>query len=103
MECIYRPKECGSRARRRIDSSGCAGVRRPRRTHRHALAVGGDDPTGTPIVVTGDALDESYFRVNVGLALILTKGRSGFVQYDRIFGRDGNSQDNLSLGFRVEF
>jgi outer membrane autotransporter protein len=61
------------------------------------------DPTGTPILITGDALDDSYFRFNVGLALIMTKGRSGFIQYDRIFGRDGNSQDNLSLGFRVEF
>ncbi len=61
------------------------------------------DPTGTPILITGQALDDSYFRFNIGLALVLTKGRSGFIQYDRIFGRDGNQQDNLSLGMRVEF
>ena len=35
--------------------------------------------------------------------MVFTGGRSGFIQYDRIFGRDGNSQENLTLGLRVEF
>jgi uncharacterized protein YhjY with autotransporter beta-barrel domain len=61
------------------------------------------DPTGTPILITGDAQDNSYFRFNLGLSMVLTRGRSGFIQYDRIFGRDGMSQDNLSLGIRIEF
>jgi len=61
------------------------------------------DPTGTPITITGDALDSSYFRVNLGLGLIWTHGRSGFIQYDRIFSRDGNEQETLSLGGRIEF
>lgn len=61
------------------------------------------DPTNTPIVITGRALDNSYFRMNFGLSFVLTKGRSGFIQYDRIFARDGNSQDNLTLGLRIEF
>lgn len=61
------------------------------------------DPTGTPILITGEALDNSYFRGNIGLSWVLTRGRSGFIQYDRIFARDGNSQDNLTLGLRFEF
>ena len=61
------------------------------------------DPTGTPILITGEALDNSYFRFNIGLSMVLTKGRSGFIQYDRIFARDGNSLDNLTLGIRIEF
>jgi uncharacterized protein with beta-barrel porin domain len=62
-----------------------------------------DDPTGTPIVITGEPLDSSYFRVGVGVALVLTKGRSGFVLYEKMLGRNGMDQDNLTLGFRMEF
>ena len=62
-----------------------------------------NDPTQTPIIVTGDALDSSFFRLGAGLSAVMTKGRSGFVMYERIFGRDRISQDSLSLGFRVEF
>lgn len=61
------------------------------------------DPTGTPILITGQALDNNYFRINIGLSMVMTKGRSGFIQYDRILARDGNSLDNLTLGFRIEF
>jgi outer membrane autotransporter protein len=61
------------------------------------------DPTGTPILITGEALDDNYFRVNSGLSAVWTKGRSGFIQYDRIFARDGNEQETLSLGGRIEF
>jgi len=62
-----------------------------------------DDPTATPILVTGEPLDSSYFRVGLGMSLVLTKGRSGFVLYEHMLGRDGMKMDNLSLGFRMEF
>lgn len=62
-----------------------------------------NDPTGTPILITGDALDNSYFRLSLGLSMVMTHGRSGFIQYERILLRNGLSQDNLSLGFRMEF
>jgi uncharacterized repeat protein (TIGR01451 family) len=62
-----------------------------------------NDPTGTPITIVGDAMDASYLRVGVGLSLVLTHGRSGFVNYTTVLGRDGMSQDNLALGFRMEF
>jgi len=61
------------------------------------------DPTGTPILITGEALDDSYFRLNLGVSAVWTKGRSGFIQYDRIFSRDGNEQETLSFGGRIEF
>jgi uncharacterized protein with beta-barrel porin domain len=62
-----------------------------------------DDPTGTPILVTGEPLDSSFFRVGVGLSLVLTRGRSGFVLYEKMLARDGMEMDNLSIGFRMEF
>jgi outer membrane autotransporter protein len=61
------------------------------------------DPTGTPIVVTNDPLDNQYFRLGLGMSLVLKHGRSGFVLYERMVGRDGMEQENLSLGVRVEF
>ena len=61
------------------------------------------DPTGTPILITGDALDDSYFRVNLGISAVWTKGRSGFIQYDRVFGREGNEHETLTIGGRFEF
>jgi uncharacterized protein with beta-barrel porin domain len=62
-----------------------------------------DDPTSTPILVTGEPLDSSFFRVGLGMSLVLTRGRSGFVLYEHMLGRDGMRMDNLSLGFRMEF
>jgi outer membrane autotransporter protein len=62
-----------------------------------------DDPTQTPILVLGDDLDSDYFRVGLGLSLVLTQGRSGFVTYERLLGRSGISQEMLTLGFRMEF
>jgi uncharacterized protein YhjY with autotransporter beta-barrel domain len=61
------------------------------------------DPTGTPILITGEALDDSYFRLNLGVSAVWTKGRSGFITYDRIFSRDGQEQETLTLGGRIEF
>ncbi len=61
------------------------------------------DPTGTPISVTGDALDKSFFRIGLGLSMILSKGRSGFIYYEKMLGRDGLDQENLSMGLRMEF
>ncbi|MGH8051429.1 MAG: autotransporter domain-containing protein, partial [Arenimonas sp.] len=61
------------------------------------------DPTGTPITVTGDPLDKSFFRIGLGLSMILTKGRSGFIYYEKMIGRDRLDQENLSMGLRMEF
>jgi uncharacterized protein with beta-barrel porin domain len=66
-------------------------------------AVFVDDPTGTPIVVVGDAMDASYLRFGLGVSLVLKHGRSGFVNYTKVVGREGLAQDNLALGIRVEF
>lgn len=61
------------------------------------------DPTGTPISVTGDPEDKSYFRIGLGLSMILSRGRSGFIYYEKMLGRDRLDQENLSLGLRMEF
>lgn len=62
-----------------------------------------NDPTGTAMVLEGDPLDTDYFRIGLGMSMVLTKGRSGFFYYERLVGRNGTSQYNLALGFRMEF
>jgi outer membrane autotransporter protein len=61
------------------------------------------DPTGTPFSLSGEEIDADYFRMSVGLSIIMTRGRSGFVLYEHTLGREGYSQDNLGLGIRIEF
>ncbi len=61
------------------------------------------DPSATPFTITGDKLDTDFFRIGLGLSMVLTKGRSGFFYYEKMIGRDGISQDNLALGLRIEF
>lgn len=61
------------------------------------------DPTGSPMVIRGDPLDTDYLRLGLGMSMVLTKGRSGFFYYERLLGKDGMSQYNLALGFRMEF
>jgi len=61
------------------------------------------DPTGTPITVTGDPEDKSFFRIGLGLSMILSRGRSGFIYYEKMIGRDRLDQDTLSMGLRMEF
>lgn len=62
-----------------------------------------DDPTATPILVLGEDLDSSYLRISLGLSMVLTQGRSGFLTYERILARSGITQQGATLGFRWEF
>lgn len=62
-----------------------------------------NDPTGTTIVLSDAPYDADYFRIGLGLSAIMSKGRSGFMYYDKSLGRDGITQDNLAIGFRLEF
>ena len=39
----------------------------------------------------------------VGLSVIMQRGKSGFLIYERTVGRDGFFQDNLGFGVRIEF
>ncbi|MBW8367493.1 MAG: autotransporter domain-containing protein [Arenimonas sp.] len=62
-----------------------------------------NDPTGSAMLLSGDRLDTDYFRLGLGLSMVLTRGRSGFMYYERLAGMNGMSQYNLALGFRMEF
>ena len=62
-----------------------------------------NDPTGTAMVVRGDPLDTDYFRLGLGMSMVLTEGRSGFFYFEQLVGRNGMSQWNLALGLRMEF
>ncbi|MFY2764382.1 autotransporter domain-containing protein [Arenimonas sp. MALMAid1274] len=62
-----------------------------------------NDPTGSAMLVRGDPLDTDYFRLGLGLSMVLSRGRSGFLYYEHLLGRDGMSQYSLALGLRLEF
>lgn len=62
-----------------------------------------NDPTGTEIELSDEPYDADFYRIGLGLSAIMSKGRSGFMYYEKTIGRDGISQDNLALGFRLEF
>lgn len=61
------------------------------------------DPTQTPIVLTDQAPDASYFNIGIGLNAVLPQGRSGYVYYEHMVGNSGAHDDRLSIGIRIEF
>ena len=61
------------------------------------------DPTATPFQLTGNSIDTNFFRLGLGMSFVFARGRSGFVYYEKTLGLTGITQDNLSLGFRMEF
>lgn len=61
------------------------------------------DPNRTPFIIAGEPIDKSFMRVGTGLSFLATKGRSGFIYYEKILGKQRISQDGIALGLRFEF
>ncbi len=61
------------------------------------------DPGQTPMLVTGNAFDRDYLNVGIGLSAVLPGGRSAYLFYERLMGKQGESAGSLSLGVRIEF
>lgn len=61
------------------------------------------DPTQTPISLTDQAPDSSYFNLGLGLNAVFAQGRSAYVYYEHMAGYAGAHSDQLSLGIRIEF
>jgi uncharacterized protein with beta-barrel porin domain len=61
------------------------------------------DPTGSPFTLSGEEIDSDYFRLSLGLSIIMQRGRSGFLIYEKTVGRNGFDQSNLGFGIRIEF
>lgn len=61
------------------------------------------DPTNSVFQIQGDSVDSNYFRLGLGVAFTFTQSRSGFIYYEKTLGVTGLNQNNLTLGFRMEF
>lgn len=61
------------------------------------------DPTPTPITLTDQPSDSSYFNVGIGLNAILPGGRSGYIAWEHLVGFIGPHENRFSLGIRIEF
>lgn len=62
-----------------------------------------NDPTGTSIMITPDAVDTDYFNIGLGLSGVFANGRSAFLYYERRAAQRDFSQDSLAIGVRIEF
>ena len=62
-----------------------------------------NDPTQTSFSLSGTPMDNSFFRMGLGMSFVWPHGKSGFILYEHMLGREGMSQDNLGLGMRIEF
>ena len=62
-----------------------------------------NDISGSSFSVSTDEPDRSYFNMNIGFSAVLSQGRSGFVNYSQIIGRDRIKSYSLSGGVRLEF
>lgn len=61
------------------------------------------DPTQTPITLTDQPPDSSYFNVGIGLNAVFPNGRSGFIAWEHLVGFAGAHENRFSLGIRIEF
>ncbi len=62
-----------------------------------------NDPTGTPILISGDEVDTSYMNIGLGVSALFANGKSGYIYWEHVLGLDRVSQDSIALGFRMEF
>ncbi|MCM8857788.1 MAG: autotransporter domain-containing protein [Candidatus Thiodiazotropha sp.] len=69
---------------------------------RLITAAFAEDPTASFSVVT-DRADEDYFNYGFGLAAMLPRGKSFFLNYESVTGRDGIDNTTIDLGLRFEF
>jgi outer membrane autotransporter protein len=58
---------------------------------------------GAPIEFRGDPTDTDYFRLGVGASFVFRNGKSGFIYYEHLLGREDYSQGSLAVGLRIEF
>lgn len=61
------------------------------------------DPSASPIIVRGDALDRRFANLGLGVSAVWAGGRSGFLFYERTTGLKRQRREQLSFGLRFEF
>ncbi|MEP7085534.1 MAG: autotransporter domain-containing protein, partial [Betaproteobacteria bacterium] len=50
-----------------------------------------------------EAVDRNYGTVSVGVSTVLPRGVNGFINYERLFGRDSYNNSKYTAGLRFEF
>jgi uncharacterized protein with beta-barrel porin domain len=61
------------------------------------------DPTNTSIVIDGEEIDTDFLNIGLGLSGVFANGRSGYIYYEHVAGKDRTSQSSLAIGIRIEF
>ncbi len=62
-----------------------------------------NDPLETSFAIPIDNIDRSYFNLGAGVSATFPNGKTGFISYEALLGRDEITEHALSGGFRMEF
>ncbi len=74
-----------------------------RNNSRNISASFVNDPTGTKFELSSDDPDRDYFNLTTGVTATLGNGKSAYIQYETLLGKDDLTQHTLSAGGRFEF
>ena len=62
-----------------------------------------NDPFNTQIIIPTEDPDRNFFNVGIGLSSTFKGGKSAFIHYEAVVGRENITKHSIALGARFEF
>lgn len=62
-----------------------------------------NDPFGTPVIIPTEDPDRNFFNIGLGLSSVFPGGKSAFIHYEAVIGREDLTKHSISVGARFEF
>ncbi|MEJ2692111.1 MAG: autotransporter domain-containing protein, partial [Candidatus Thiodiazotropha sp.] len=62
-----------------------------------------NDPTSGRFEIATDDPDRDFFNLGLGVSAVFSQGRSAFLYYEAVVGRDNLSEHSVAAGVRFEF
>jgi outer membrane lipase/esterase len=62
-----------------------------------------NDPASGRFSIGTDDPDRNFFNLGLGVSAVFTQGRTGFVYYEKVLGRDNLNNNSMVAGIRFEF
>lgn len=62
-----------------------------------------NDPAAGRFEIATDDPDRDYFNLGLGVSAVFSQGRSAFLYYEAVVGRDNLSEHSIAAGIRFEF
>lgn len=61
------------------------------------------DPTSGRFEISTDNADRDYFNLGMGVTAVFAEGRSAFIYYETMLGRENLTKHSIAVGLRIEF